>query len=255
MILQIVNDLNNAGDLLAKIIVQDYFGIKVTCVFKNIPEKYEDRPILGGLGSFLGYYGEIALHVWGTGYEPGYVDSYHRKNPGSRNRWTFYAVRGPLTRRYFNLQDSLPLGDPAILTPLFYTPQSLTFEKVRYITHYDNENIDEINDIYPILSPKMHPYRFIDYITSSNFVFTESLHGAILAHVYGIPWAWALNRHTRATFKWHDWLASIGASADGVFSPTDIESAKSWYLRQKFKSLSTSRLEDAFPGANVLSIE
>ncbi len=83
-LLQVCNSLDNVGDRLAAPLTERLFGVRVRPVFRTLPDAHKGAPVLAGLGSFLGYYGDWHLHVWGTGYEPGYVDRKHRRNPGSR---------------------------------------------------------------------------------------------------------------------------------------------------------------------------
>ena len=233
-VLQICNDLYNVGDLLAPIVTEKLFGLDVVRVFKTLPDCYSNHRVLGGIGSFLGYYGDWPLSVWGTGFEPGYVDSATRKNPGSRVDWDIRAVRGHITRKILKLDENTPIGDPSLFLPEIYVPECVSYERIRYFTHYDNTDDDfGIQDYFEVCSSRMDPFRAIDLITSSGFVFTESLHVAILSHAYKIPWAWSLNKHHRAMVKWFDWFSSIGAYPS-CFTYRELDKARQWYESQQF---------------------
>lgn len=255
-ILQICNDLNNVGDRLASIITERLFGYEVVRVFKDVPPDLTGKPILGGLGSFLGYYGEWPLHVWGTGYEPGYVDSKTRAHPGSRLEWTIHAVRGHVTRTFLKLPSDVPVGDPAILMPRLYSPKSTTYEKIRYFLHCDNDESPPLIPDIPVVSTRQDPFDAIDQIASSGFVFTEALHVAILAYAYSVPWAWSLNKHTRGMVKWYDWFSAIGIPPR-CFWYGELSDAQKWYRqsRTSFQRLDPNRLVAAFPHQIAFDID
>ncbi len=247
-VLQICNGLKNVGDLLAPIITSKLTGASVDGLFKTLPEGYAGEPILAGLGSFLGYYGDWPLHVWGTGFEPGYMDRHARAYCGGRPGWRFFAVRGYLTRMVFHLDENVIVGDPAIVMPRIYEPKAHKTERVRYFLHCDNDEPPEIGVDVEICTTRMDPFRAIDLIAGSSFVFTEALHIAILAYAYGVPWAWSLNKHLRGLFKWFDWFSSIGVAARW-FPPSALVQATRWFdeSHRGFLRLDPTALIDAFP--------
>lgn len=248
MILQICNYLYNIGDLLAPIITEQITGKQVIKVFKEIPEEYKEERILAGLGSFLGYYGDYPITVWGTGFEPGYLNRTARKNPGSRLNWKYHAVRGYLTQAVFGANDNVIIGDAALVMPKFYNPSVLKENPKRYFRHYSNTVNPDISDRYIIHSTRMNPFEAIDLISNSRFVFTEALHVAILANAYDIPWAWSLNKHKRAMFKWFDWFSSLGIAAQW-FHSQDSEQAETWFSNnyKKMRRINPQDLLNVFP--------
>ncbi|GBE29069.1 exopolysaccharide glucosyl ketal-pyruvate-transferase [bacterium BMS3Bbin04] len=248
-ILQIVNGIPNVGDLLAPIITEKLFDLEVVPVFKELPPEHIGKPVLGGLGSFLGYYGDWRMNIWGTGYEPGYVDSATKANPGTRMDWTVYAVRGHVTRVALGLPQGIPLGDPAVLMPKIYIPRKAPQEKSRYFLHWENENAPTLlSDGLEIVTTRQDPFQVIDYISATDFVFTEALHVAILAFAYGVPWAWILNKHTRGMIKWFDWFSSIGVEGR-CFTVTELDEARKWYAKnaRKFNKIDSDKLLQVFP--------
>jgi len=63
-----------------------------------------------------------------------------------------------------------------------------------------------------ILDPRREWREDVDDICAREFVFCQSLHGALMAQRYDVPWVWWQSFHGRsATFKWGDWFASPGA--------------------------------------------
>lgn len=248
MILQICNDLYNVGDLLAPIITEQITSKEVIKVFKKIPEEYKGERILAGLGSFLGYYGDYPITVWGTGFEPGYLNRTARINPGSRLNWRYHAVRGHLTKTVLGIKDNVVIGDAGLVMPVFYNPVVLKGNPKRYFRHYSNKSNSTINDEFIIHSTRMNPFKAIDLISNSRFIFTEALHIAILAHAYGIPWAWSLNKHKRAMFKWFDWFSSLNIASQW-FHPQDSTKAEIWFDKN-YKSMHKINPKDilnAFP--------
>jgi hypothetical protein len=248
MILQICNNLQNVGDSLAPIITERLTGEKVVKVFKEIPQEYKNQRILAGLGSFLGYYSNYPLSVWGTGFEPGYIDRNMRAQQGSRINWKFYAVRGYLTKKVFNLKDRVLIGDPALLLPEIYMPNTKLDKTKRYFRHYSNKDSPNGLDQFVIHSTRIDPFMAIDLIVNSSFVFTESLHIAIIAFAYNIPWAWSLNKHKRAMFKWFDWFSSIHIAARW-FHPLDYINAEKWFHAnyRLMKKVDIKKLREIFP--------
>ena len=247
-VLQVCNGLNNVGDRLASIITERIFNIEVVPVFRNLSKEHEGRQVLAGLGSFLGYCGNWPLHVWGTGFEPGYVSRDVRMNPGSRNKWVFHAVRGKVTRTYFKLAKTCPVGDPALLLPRFYNPPGEFQVDTRYFLHCNNEQAPPLSTGISVESTAIDPFYAINLITSSNFVFTEALHIAILAHAYGIPWAWSLNKHTQGMVKWFDWFSSIDVNP-APFWYAQITEARRWAEKTAkiSRSVNLNLLVDSFP--------
>lgn len=248
MILQVCNDLYNVGDLLAPIITERITNKEVVKVFKEIPEKYQRERILAGLGSFLGYYGDYPLSVWGTGFEPGYLNRAARANLGNRLKWKYFAVRGHLTKSVLGIKEDIVIGDAALVMPKLYNPIFLKDNPKRYFKHYSNNLNPNISEDFIIHSTKMNPFKAIDLISNSTFVFTEALHIAILAHAYGIPWAWSLNKHKRAMFKWFDWFSSLEIASQW-FHPKDFTNAKRWFdmNHKNMKKINSEKLLHAFP--------
>lgn len=248
MILQICNKLRNVGDSLASVITERVTGKNVIKIFDYTRNEYNDKRILAGLGSFLGYYGHLPLSVWGTGFEPGYMNREARAFHGDRSEWKFHAVRGYLTKRVFGLDDSIIIGDTALVMPKIYEPRFSKVKIKRYFRHYSNNITPKGLDSFSIHSTRIDPFAAIDLIINSSFVFTESLHIAILSYSYNVPWAWSLNKHKRAMFKWLDWFSSIEIPARW-FPPTAAIDAEKWFhLNYKYmKRISPELLYSAFP--------
>jgi hypothetical protein len=243
-LLQIHAPVDNVGDRLAPLITERLFGYTVARMSPALMP-VEGRRVLSGLGSSLGGYGDWTVDVWGTGHEPGYTGP-AVPSSAERSRWRVHAVRGPLTKRLLQLDEDIPIGDPALATPLFYRPKARPTQPVRYFTHCDNDGDPRPGEIYETVSTRIDPFAAIDLIAASDFVLTEALHVAILAHAYGIPWAWAFGKHRAGIVKWHDWLASVGATPER-FGVREERRARAWHHRQRFRAVDVARLLGAFP--------
>lgn len=137
-----------------------------------------------------------------------------------REHCVFLGVRGYLTRDLLGLPVDTPIGDPALLCPVIYQPRHdpLSAKKSVCIPHYSetksymhirNETgADEV--ISPIVADFGDVERLIDCITSASFVLCGSLHAAIVACAYNVPFAFFESGAIDAPFKWHDFASSIG---------------------------------------------
>lgn len=156
---------------------------------------------------------------WGCGIrEPGdFADENYAKVD-------FLAVRGPVSASSLRLGSSVPQGEPALLLPALYRPKRtpLSSGKSICIPHYNDSRPDEYflqeSGCDLVLRPSIKPqieevYRFIDIVSSSSFVLSAALHGAVIAAAYGVPFAYWDNGHLDLPTKWEDFSALVGISA------------------------------------------
>lgn len=215
-----VNIPYNLGDSLGEVIISYLLGKKginidvpisktrhLNCVGSNILSSYQDATI------------------WGAGANPQYPSKemlFCQKL--SRRKLDIRAVRGPLTRKVLlELGYICPevYGDPAILMPLIYKP--IVQKKRKYIVIPQFQQERKMANDYPdefFVSMNTNNYRYvIDQITSSEIVYTSSLHGIILAESYGIPAVFFRSlKHTsrpekRINFKFYDWYLSTNRTS------------------------------------------
>ena len=127
--------------------------------------------------------------------------------------WDIRCVRGPLTAEKLNISKDKVITDPAILTALLY-PQ---FEKIyehSFIPHHltlEEDNWESICKRCELnfINPKNDPDFVIQEIIKSKLIVTESLHGAIIADAFRIPWIPFYTRSHFSKFKWEDWATSM----------------------------------------------
>lgn len=140
--------------------------------------------------------------------------------------WTVSFVRGPLTARALGLRDGSWITDPAILvTEAIYEQDPCTSKEVGcvgYVPHFRTEAVfvSALCDGLGLrhISPTLSVDAFLGELRRCRLVVTESLHGAILADAFRIPWvavSSASRRIEGAThaFKWTDWLESMELSS------------------------------------------
>lgn len=156
------------------------------------------------IGSILDFSNNKTI-CWGCGFR-----EYNSKSKGGK----ILAVRGKLTLKLLHLRDNIPIGDPALLLPLVYTPtQQPSTDSIKIIPHYaDYEIFNKLySDKYKILNVQTKDIEsFIDEITRSKYILSTSLHGLIIAHAYGIPALWIKKGYIDSSdFKFYDYFSSV----------------------------------------------
>lgn len=139
------------------------------------------------IGSIIDWYTNPNCDIWGAGimFRNSQVANAH-----------FYAVRGKYSQlRLSELGYKVPevIGDPALLTPLVYTPSSekkYTLGIIPHYLHYD-ESIAKLDYDKILVINLLDPIeKVIEDVNSCDKVISSSLHGIIIAHAYGIPALW-----------------------------------------------------------------
>jgi hypothetical protein len=108
-----------------------------------------------------------------------------------------------------------------------------------------NQNLDPC-DMLPLMNGSdMGFFGLVDAICSSRFVLTGSLHCAIIAHAYGIPWAPLNDGYINLPAKWLDFGSSIGVRAG--FCPNAAEGVGWWKQNARHsREVDAERLIDVF---------
>lgn len=185
-----------------------------------------DDPAFVGIGTIVGIDPGDAqcLHVFSSGV--GYT---------SMDAWTgrsveYHCVRGPFSARVLGLPDSASLTDGAILTPLmseFHLSASTARAGTIVIPHFETVAFPGWPAAakmagFDLVDPRKPPAVVISRIAQAKLVLTESLHGAILADAFGVPWRpFAVSRNFSKA-KWADWAGSLNLRvAVAVIPPPD----------------------------------
>ena len=214
----------NLGDYLGLVVVNWMLAKKGLSLDDYVTQKQHLLTV--GSGAVKSYQN---MTIWGAGVErelPQRVRRFFQKS--WFRKLDIRAVRGPISRDYLmKLGHKCPevYGDPAILMPLIYTGAG---EKI-----YDYSIIPQlvtekgVREKYPdahIISMNTDDYKsVIDQIVQSRLIVSSSLHGVILADVYGVPSVWYRGLGKEIDFKYKDYYASTGRTVEQI--PVSVEEA------------------------------
>lgn len=192
-------------------------------LFSDETDDRAGREVFVGIGTIIGIDpGNAArLHVFSSGV--GYT---------SADRWRgldvrYHCVRGPVSARVLGLEDRCALTDGAILTPLsgsFRHSADAAQRDVVVVPHFESMQFpgwDKAAALagFKLVDPRGSPADVIAALAGARLVLTESLHGAILADAFGVPWrGFAVSRNF-STAKWKDWTASVRVDAHITLVP------------------------------------
>ncbi|WP_413732416.1 polysaccharide pyruvyl transferase family protein [Sodalis sp. RH20] len=197
-----VDGQQNAGDHLAKIIVQQMLILKD----KEMIDKVSAKNKLLSIGSVM-HFAQDNDCIWGTGI--------NGKIPAKNIKFSTLdvrSVRGPLTRNFL-MSRGIPVpevyGDPGLLLPLFFNRELLVDETKRkdlLIIPHMNEDFSRYSAYKDNLcSPRQGAISFTTEIVNSGFVISSSLHGIIIAEAYGIPAIFLNSNSGESIFKYNDY--------------------------------------------------
>lgn len=143
----------------------------------------------------------------GAGYEP---VSRIATDPG----WRVYCVRGPLTARVLGLSDAAVASDGAVLLRTLPEFQTAHRAGVVFVPHWISADLArwkeacELCDI-EYVDPRWESRRVVARLASAELVLAESLHAAIVADAFRVPWVAVKGSININVFKWQDWCASL----------------------------------------------
>lgn len=165
-------------------------SISRSSISRSIPR--ESRKIIFGSGAAR----ESPLHLDGT--------------------FDVRCVRGPLTARALRLPPELAITDPACLVVEtdFGRLEVGKEHGVSLVPHHlslgmlDWESASALSGMR-LIDPTGPYLSVMEEIRKSRIVVTESLHGAIIADAFRIPWVAIRYGHRFLEFKWRDWAESM----------------------------------------------
>ena len=191
----------NFGDQLNKSLWTPYFQPWLA--------RHDDISLLG-IGTLLGErsYGPGRVLVCGAGF--GY-----RADTGALRSERVHVcfVRGPLSARVLGLGASYAVTDPAALVPRQHAPARAS-GRALFIPHWETAK----NPLWraacaqaelDYADPRAEVSHVLSQISGARLVLAESLHGAICADAYRVPWLPVVTSTRVNLFKWHDWLGSV----------------------------------------------
>ncbi|MHA2315637.1 MAG: polysaccharide pyruvyl transferase family protein [Candidatus Hermodarchaeia archaeon] len=196
------------------------------------------------------------IYVWGQG--KGHGEFFDIRSEPYAKKVKIFAVRGPRTIRQLKLDEGTPLGDPALLMPVFFRIRRNPSQyRITYIPHWTNRGG------WDMKRGKLGAERFVDImctrrrflsklreIVSSKFVLTNSFHTAVISHAYGTPWALCLADGDQLNFpdKWRDFFEFLGIKNRPVAVRNYAEGLQWWDdVGSKAKTIDLLPLLDSFP--------
>lgn len=198
------------------------------------------------IGSLIGWsnLNYEPLYILGSGIrtENDYINK--------KNKMKIYSVRGPMTKEHLEKYNFIVpeiFGDPALLLPQFYSPQTVELckNKIGIIGHLTNfHKYNNLPDEYILINPTWNWEKVISYITSCKLILSSSLHGLIMADAYKIPNIW-LNEYklNEGEFKFKDYFKSQNREIEYIDT---IYKYKDVVPYDKGNIINLSKINDAF---------
>lgn len=129
-------------------------------------------------------------------------------------RWRLYGVRGPLTARALGLDPRLAMTDPAILLATLEEFRGRPRGAVLFVPHWKSVRYGRWQRICECLGiefvdPCTESTEVVRRIASAKKVIAESMHAAIIADAFRVPWLPVALSREISPFKWMDWAASL----------------------------------------------
>jgi succinoglycan biosynthesis protein ExoV len=169
----------------------------------------------------------------GTGYTPAPPDI-----TTFSSRWRIYGVRGPLTARVLNFEKRMAMTDPAILLATLTDFAGLERRGVIFIPHWKSVRYGDWQGICRTLGiefvdPCQDSKAVVRRIASAERVIAESMHAAIIADAFRVPWVPVALSREISPFKWVDWASSLEVAYRPVCLPpsTRIERIRNAMLK------------------------
>ncbi|HEY2675425.1 MAG TPA: polysaccharide pyruvyl transferase family protein [Steroidobacteraceae bacterium] len=186
----------------------------------DVWSKADDGVLFVGIGTVLdGNLPEARVTIvfgTGTGYTPA--------PPDVSARWRIYGVRGPLTARALNLDKRFAMTDPAILLATLSEFSGLDRHGVIFVPHWKSVRYGDWQRICKTLGiefvdPCQDSKLVVRRIAAAEKVIAESMHAAIIADAFRVPWIPVALSREISPFKWVDWASSLDVAYRPVCLP------------------------------------
>lgn len=139
--------------------------------------------------------------------------------------WDIRCVRGPATAKALGLDRSLGIIDPAVM--LTEMPEFRTLKKNDrqiFVPHWESTHggiWDEVSKVAGLtyVDPRGEAKAVVRQIAEASLVIAESMHAAIIADAFRVPWVAVTTSSSINRFKWSDWSETVGVTYDPVQVP------------------------------------
>lgn len=181
-----------------------------------IPEVFENEDtstLFVGIGTLLNEFLPPSPKkiIFGSGAGYGNVDV-------NNDRFKIYFVRGRLTANLLGISTEKAITDPAILVRSLYTPKKVEkYYKYSYMPHHLESEMNSqgwqqlcADCGLNYINPGAPIEDILTEISASEILFTEAMHGAIVADALRIPWLPIKTNQKVLEFKWKDWMDGLG---------------------------------------------
>ena len=140
------------------------------------------------------------------------------------SRWRIYGVRGPLTARALHIDKRIAMTDPAILLATLPEFTGLDRHGVIFIPHWKSVRYGNWEGICKTLGiefvdPCQDSKVVVRRIAAAEKVIAESMHAAIIADAFRVPWIPVALSREISPFKWVDWASSLDVDYRPVCLP------------------------------------
>ncbi|KAB1088248.1 polysaccharide pyruvyl transferase family protein [Neorhizobium galegae] len=168
--------------------------------------------------------------------------------------WDVRAVRGPLTAAKLGISTDKAITDPAVMIADMPEFQNLPkIHKKTFIPHWESAEFGMWNAVCePVgltyLDPRGEAKSVIRHIAQSELIIAESMHGAILADAFRVPWVAVSSSRSINNFKWNDWAKSVGTTYEPRYVPVSTR-AEAVAKRSRFWGINFDGQEPARPAA------
>lgn len=261
----------NFGEYLCKKIL-DEMGIKCNHYSQANPPTNNIGHIMTGIGGFLNnniyssFFGNkiSKWYVWGSGVECTPVSGQTELSEKVlKEKCIISMLRGPMTKDYYNIKEDILLADPGYLASYFFKfPKGVKknvfiqfyYDKVPTVIPGVDVHLTTLLKVDSSHSFDSDFFNVLKNISNANIVLTGSMHIAIAAHSYGVPWAIVAKEHVDASkeWKWQDTTACMGLDKEDLKICTGPEDGLVWYnsVKDKFKPVTEEYQKEiikAFP--------
>jgi succinoglycan biosynthesis protein ExoV len=134
--------------------------------------------------------------------------------------WDIRSVRGPYSALALKLKPEYALIDPAVMIPTFGRfKKSARNGRPLFIPHVGSVNRHDWGSAceavgVDFVSPEGIPDNVVNQIVNAPLVLAESMHAAILADAFRVPWIPIAIGQAFNTQKWQDWAQSLDISCE-----------------------------------------